>query len=125
MKNLRPIGRIIFALPFLFFGINHFVKFLPLYDAEFTTFIPLGPFTILLTGVLLIGASISIILKKYVKISATVLAGLLFLFIITIHIPHIIKGIQTEYALINLFKDLALMGGSLMIAGEHSEKENE
>lgn len=124
MKNLRPVGRILFALPFLFFGINHFVEFIPLYDAELTTFIPLGPFTILLTGVLLVATSISIILKKYVKISATILAVLLFLFIVTIHLPLLIKGIQTEYALINLFKDFALMGGSLMIAGVCSEKEN-
>lgn len=124
MNNLRPVGRIIFALPFLFFGVNHFVEFLPMYDAESTTFIPLGPFTILLTGVVLVAAGISIILKKYVKISAFVLAIMLFLFIATIHIPLIVKGIHAEYALINLLKDFALMGGSLMIAGVCSEKEN-
>ncbi len=123
MKKFRAIGRILYALPFLFFGINHFIEVVPLYDPKFTSFIPLGPFTIMLTGVLLIAAGIGIIIRKFVIILATILAVLLLLFITTIHIPHLIQGIATEYAMINLLKDVALMGGSLMIAGIVAEHE--
>ena len=42
-----------------------------------------------LTGIMLIAASISIITKKFVKFSTLMLAVLLFMFIITIHIPHL------------------------------------
>lgn len=69
MKNLRLIGRVIFALPYLYFGINYFVNFILLYAAELTTIIALSPFTIFLTGVLLIAVAISILSKKYVNIS--------------------------------------------------------
>lgn len=117
MKTLRPLGRILFALPFLFFGLNHFIELIPLYNPEFTSFIPLGTFTIILTGILLIVGSFLLMFAKFVKIAATVLAVLLFLFIVTIHIPHLIQGVDVEYALINLLKDIALMGGAVLIAG--------
>jgi hypothetical protein len=51
------------------------------------------------------------------------LAILLFLFIVTIHIPHLIHGTDTTATLIALLKDISLMGGSLMIAGMYSEEE--
>jgi hypothetical protein len=46
---------------------------------------------------------------------------MLFIFILTIHIPHLIKGVDTTITLITLLKDISLMGGSLMIAGIYSE----
>ena len=105
MNKIATIGRILFALPFAFFGINHFVM--------------------ILTGLMLIVASISIITKKFVILSTFLLAGLLFLFIVTIHIPHLVKGVDTTVTLITMLKDISLMGGSLLIAGIYSvEKEN-
>jgi uncharacterized membrane protein YphA (DoxX/SURF4 family) len=77
----------------------------------------------ILTGIMLILASISIITKKFVTISTLLLAALLFIFIVTIHIPHLINGIDTTTTLIALLKDVSRMGGSLMIAGIYSEKD--
>ncbi|HUX96055.1 MAG TPA: hypothetical protein VMV47_10010 [Bacteroidales bacterium] len=122
MKNITTIGRILFALPFLIFGINHFIM-KDYYLGIITSFIPLGAYTILLTGIMLIAVSISIIFKKYIKFSTVILAILLFLFIVTIHIPHLISGNDQTITLIALLKDISLMGGSLMIAGIYSEEE--
>jgi putative oxidoreductase len=52
------------------------------------------------------------------------LACILFIFIITIHIPHLIEGHDRTVTLIALLKDISLMGGSLLIAGIYSEKED-
>jgi uncharacterized membrane protein YphA (DoxX/SURF4 family) len=123
MKNITTIGRILFALPFAIFGINHFLM-LDYYLGMLTSFIPLGAYTIILTGIMLIGASISIITKKLVKLSTFMLAFLLFIFIITIHIPHLLAGPDKTATLIALLKDVSLMGGSLMIAGIYSEEES-
>ena len=116
MNKLSDVGRILFALPFAIFGINHFLM-ADYYMGMITSFIPLGAYTIILTGILLIGLSISIITRFYIKQAAFMLAGLLLLFIVTIHIPHLIKGNETTITLIALLKDISLMGGSLMIAG--------
>jgi len=124
MKNISTVGRILFALPFGIFGINHFIM-LDYYMGMLTSFIPLGAYTIILTGILLIVASISIITKKFVKQCTLMLAGLLFIFIVTIHIPHLINGPDKTATLIGLLKDISLMGGSLMIAGLSTVKSKE
>jgi uncharacterized membrane protein YphA (DoxX/SURF4 family) len=122
MKKMTTIGRILFALPFAVFGINHFLM-MDYYMGMLTSFIPKTGFIMILTGIMLIAASISIITKKFVKLSTILLAILLFLFIVTIHIPHLIHGTDTTATLIALLKDISLMGGSLMIAGMYSEEE--
>ena len=122
MKNITTIGRILFALPFALFGINHFMM-TDYYIGMLTSFIPLGAYTIILTGIMLIVASISIISKKFVKFSTIMLAILLFIFIVTIHIPHLFIAADRTVTIIALLKDISLMGGSLMIAGIYSDEE--
>ena len=122
MKKITTIGRILFAIPFAIFGINHFLM-MDYYMGMLTSFIPRTGFIMILTGIMLILASISIITKKFVKISTLLLALLLFIFIATIHVPHLINGVDTTTTLIALLKDISLMGGSLMIAGIYSEEE--
>jgi putative oxidoreductase len=116
MKALTTLGRILYALPFAVFGINHFIM-KDFFMGELTSFIPFGGYMILLTGVLLIATSISIITKKYIRLSTLVLAGMLLLFIATIHIPQLFDPDKKMIAMIALLKDISLMGGSLMIAG--------
>lgn len=95
------------------------------YLGMLTSFIPLGPYTIILTGIMLIAASISIISKKYVKFSTLLLAALLFIFIVTIHIPQLFSEADKTVVLIALLKDISLLGGSLIIAGIFSEEETD
>jgi uncharacterized membrane protein YphA (DoxX/SURF4 family) len=123
MKNISTIGRILFALPFAIFGINHFIM-MDYYLGMLTSFIPRTGYIMIFTGILLIAASISIITKKFVRISTILLAFLLLVFIVTIHIPHLISGENTTPVLIALLKDISLMGGALMIAGIYREKED-
>lgn len=120
MKNLTTIGRILYALPFAVFGINHFLS-IDFYMGMVSSFIPTGPFTIILTGLLMMAASISIITKKFIQLSTLLLAALLFIFIITIHIPALIAGVDSSLVLIELLKDTSLLGGSLFIAGIYHE----
>lgn len=124
MKNLTTIGRILFALPFGLLGLNHFMMY-NFYAGIVSSFIPGGGFTVIITGLALIAASISIIAKKFIKISCLLLALLLFIFICTIHIPGLfdIHPERVTVALIELMKDSALMGGALMIAGIYQEQE--
>lgn len=122
MKKMTAIGRILFAIPFALFGINHFLM-TDYYVGMLTSFVPQGAYTIIIVGLLLIGASISIISKKYVRTSTIMLACLLFIFIATIHIPHLFHDEEKTTTIIALLKDISLMGGSLMIAGIYSEED--
>jgi uncharacterized membrane protein len=122
MKKITDIGRIIFAIPFALFGINHFLM-LDYYLGMLTSFIPLGAYTIILTGFMLIATSISIIMKKFITLSTIGLAVLLFIFIVTIHIPHLFNEADRTTTIIALLKDISLLGGSLIIAGIYTEEE--
>jgi uncharacterized membrane protein YphA (DoxX/SURF4 family) len=95
------------------------------YLGMLTSFVPLGAYTIVLTGIMMIAASISIITKILVRFSTLLLAGLLFIFIVTIHIPHLFTDADKTITIIGLLKDISLLGGSLMIAGIYSEEEKQ
>jgi uncharacterized membrane protein len=130
MKHLTTIGRILFALPFGILGLNHFLM-KSYYLGMVSTFIPGGGYTIIITGLALIAACISIIAKKYIQLSCMLLALLLFIFILTIHVPALfdptevtILSMHTKFstlAFIELLKDASLMGGALMIAGMYKD----
>ncbi len=122
MRRITDLGRIIFAIPFALFGINHFLM-MDYYVGMITSFIPGGAYTIVLTGIMMIAASISIISKIYVKFSTILLAILLFIFIVTIHIPHLITESDKTITIVALLKDISLMGGSLMIAGIYADED--
>lgn len=141
MNKLTTVGRILFALPFAIFGLNHFFME-SFFSGMLTTFIPGGGFTIIFTGVLLIVISVLIILKKFVKEAAATLAVLLLLFILTIHIPHLINpaSINPEFIYadmlegskinmfvwINLIKDISLLGAAILVIGAcEKDKETE
>lgn len=116
MKHLSIIGRILFALPFGIFGLNHFLM-VDFFTGMLTSFIPGTGFTVLLTGILMIAASISIILKKYVKPACYLLAALLVIFILTIHVPGLFDPTTAKTSLMQLLKDTSLMGGALLFGG--------
>jgi putative oxidoreductase len=132
MKYMTTIGRILFALPFGILGLNHFLM-MSYYTGMVSTFIPGGGYIIIITGLALIAASISIIAKKYIQLSCLLLALLLFIFILTIHVPGLFDSttvtlmkLETKastLAFIELLKDVALMGGALMIAGIYREEK--
>jgi uncharacterized membrane protein len=123
MKKLAVLGRILFALPIGIMGLNHFFMTKIFTEQIKTSFISDGAFTILITGALLIIASVSIILNKFVKTACIWLAALLLIFILTIHVPGLFTA-NWEFAMIQLLKDTGLMGGAIMIAVYYdSQKE--
>lgn len=121
MKNIATIGRILFALPFGIIGLNHFLM-TDIFLGMMSSFIPGGGYTILLTGAVLIAASVCIILNKYIQIVCFSLAGLLLLFILTIHLPGLFTN-NFQMALFGLLKDTGLMGGALIIAAYYHPDE--
>jgi len=123
MKNLSILGRILFALPFGIFGLNHFLM-VDFFTGMLTSFIPGTGFTVLLTGLLLIAASLSIIFKKFVRLSTLLLAALLLIFILTIHVPGLFdQGEGAKMAMMQLLKDTALMGGALVMASFYEPED--
>ncbi len=116
-KNLTiTIGKYLFAIPFLVFGIFHFI------DAQGMAgmvpgFIPGGVFWVYLTGLALIAAAVSVFLNQKVALAMQLLALMLIIFVLTIHLPATINDMN---AAPNLLKDLSLAGGALMLSAHAS-----
>ena len=122
MKFLTStFARILYALPFAVFGINHFVYAKDMQHMV-PCFFPLKIYWVYLTGVALIAASLSIITKIHAKLAALLLALMLAVFIVTIHIPGLFNQQTMQMSMISLLKDLSLAAAALLIAGMVKEK---
>jgi putative oxidoreductase len=120
VKTLTTVGRVVFAVPFIVFGINHLI-YAPMMKGIVPSFIPGGIFWVYLTGVAMIAAGVAIVAQKYAKLAATLLAALLLVFVLSLHLPGLFNPQTMQMSMIGLLKDLALAGGALVIAGLFKE----
>ena len=124
MKILTStIGRILLSIPFLISGIMHFLN-----ADKMAGFVPSflpggGAFWVYLTGLVLIAGGISFIAGKYLRFSGFAIAGLLVVFIATIHIPNLSNPQMQQMAFSGLMKDLGLAGAALLLAGLEPSKK--
>ncbi|HNW58323.1 MAG TPA: DoxX family protein [bacterium] len=117
---MTTVGRIVFALPFVVFGINHLV-YAKAMAGMVPSFIPGGVFWVYFTGLALIAAGVAIIAQKFAKLAAVLLSALLGFFIVTLHIPGMLNPQTMQMSMISLLKDVAMAGGALVIASVVSE----
>lgn len=128
MSNVwSKTGRIIFGLPFVVFGIVHFINGAGM-AGYVPGFIPGGVFWIYLTGAALLAAGISILIEKMTRLACILLGVMLIIFVLTIHLPAVINAADAptmQQAMTSLLKDLALAGASWYIAGHYVKDTSE
>jgi putative oxidoreductase len=110
--NISKLGKYLYAIPMVIFGLFHFLN-----ASAMVGMVPIpgGVFWIYLTGLSLILAGVSIIIQKLDDWSSFLLAILLFVFVLTIHLPGIFAGGEmAQMYITNLLKDLALAGGAFI-----------
>lgn len=110
----ESIGRIVYGVVFCIFGSFHFMRGSQM-GGMVPEWLPGGVFWIYLTGIALIAAGISIIIRKKASLATLLLAILLFTFVLFIHLPGAIDGDQN--AMSSLLKDTALAAAALYMSG--------
>jgi putative oxidoreductase len=110
------IGRVIYAIPFLGFGLGHLFNGGQM-GGMVPSFIPGGVFWIYFTGVAMVLAALAIITGKQGRAACFGLVVMLLVFIVTMHLPGLANPQMKMMAMMSLFKDMGLMGGALVIAG--------
>ncbi|MBK8090044.1 MAG: hypothetical protein IPK31_20185 [Chitinophagaceae bacterium] len=127
MKHSHIVSRIaiyLLSVVLIIFGIFHFK-----YPYDLLVYVPdflLGGIRwAYVVGGAFILVGISFMTNRYVKFTSYLLAGLLIIFILTIHLPNALNAGAPEmrqWALINLLKDTAIVGFALHIAaGAHHQ----
>ncbi len=115
----KTIGKYLFAIPFLIFGVFHFMSAGDM-AGMVPGWIPGGVFWIYLTGIALIAAAVSMVINFYDKLGAFLLGVMLLIFALTIHLPGALEGNQLPMTM--LLKDLAMAGGAWIYAGYVAQK---
>lgn len=112
ISNLAKYSKYIFAVPFLVFGLFHFMSAEGMAEA---TGAPGGAIMVYITGVALVAAAISIFMNKYTRLAMFLLGAMLLLFALIIHAPSISE--EDPSGMTNLLKDLGLAAAAWMLAG--------
>ncbi len=124
MKTLTTtVARILFAVPFLVFGLMHYA-FADQMALALPSFLPGGTLWIYATGTGLIAASISLFIQKLTKEAMIGVSLFLVSTIALVHIPGMGNPDQMmqQMAMSGMFKDIGLLGGALTYLGVYSNK---
>ena len=112
------IAVIILAIVLICFGLYHFIS--PQNLAGYVpAFMPGGQIWVYIVGVAFILAGLAFIMHKQVRLAGYLLALLLFVFVLTIHLPNYLNSGSPEMrqlAFVNVLKDTALAAFALYLA---------
>lgn len=78
---------------------------------------PFALFLVYVSGAGLILGAVAIVINRYARLAATLIAVELGIFVLALHLPGIIAGgASAQMSVMSALKDLALAGGALVIA---------
>ena len=121
LKSLNAFGKYLFAVPFLVFGVMHFLGTKDMSSS--VAYMPGGgALWIYITGAAMIAYAISIFLGKLDKLASYLCVLLLLIMTFMIHVSH--STISTDEGnghIANLLKNLGLIGGALIYAGYYAK----
>jgi len=118
LTKLIPFGTIFFSITMISFGIDHFLYTKDVAD-YIPSWVPNHIFWTYFAGVALIGSGVTIILKIKLRLIATLLGTMIFIWFIILHIP---KAIASPFAAMgdevtSTFLALAYSGIAFVISG--------
>ena len=117
LEKMIPLGSVFFAVMLVCFGISHFL-YVQFIQVLVPNWIPGHVFWTYLAGAALAASGIAIILRVQVKLSALLLASIIFLWFIFLHIPRAIAAPYTDKGneLSSVFESLGFSGVAYLIA---------
>jgi uncharacterized membrane protein YphA (DoxX/SURF4 family) len=114
--SLFEVGRFLFAISLLVFGIQHLM-----YGAFVATLIPKWIpghlFWAYFVGGAFIAAALAIVSGKLAPLAATLLGTMFFLWVVMLHAPRVVGALHNANEWTSLFVALAMSGGSWIVAG--------
>ena len=117
MSQFTRWGRLLFAIPWIIFGIQHYM-----YAGFVTTlvpaYMPFRAFWVYFTGTAMIAAGISFILCRQVRLAASLLGGMLLLFVLQLHTVTLTGNPHNPVFWTRALQDIALAGAAFALASE-------
>ena len=120
LDKFMPFGRLFYAVPMAVFAGEHFTvgQFMA---PMIPSWIPAHLFWTYFVGVALVAAALSMVVKKYSQLAATLLGIMIFLFVVLLHIPRVVGNPRDRIAWAVAVRDLSFSGGAFAFAGAQSK----
>ena len=117
LEKLIPLAGIFFSMMLIIYGVDHFL-FIEMVSTLVPSWIPNHYFWTYFAGVALIGAGVAIIFKIKVRIIASLLGTMIFLWFILLHIPRAMADpfVQRGRELTRVFVTLGFSGVAFLFA---------
>jgi uncharacterized membrane protein len=116
LDKLMPFGRLFYAIPLAVFAGEHFTLG-KLMAGGIPSWIPAHIFWIYFVGVALVAAALSIVVKKYSQLAATLLGAMILLFVVLLHIPRVAAAPHDRISWAVALRDLSFSGAAFAFAG--------
>ncbi len=117
--KLITLGCVFIAVPLAVFATEHFrgARFI---QNMVPSWMPAHLFWAYFVGCALLAAATSLTVRKFVRLSSTLLGLMFFLFVCMIHIPNALAHPEDRFAWAVALRDLSFAGGAWALAGLHS-----
>src|SRR5689334_6233097 len=113
--NILPIAIALFGIPWIVFGIQHFMYAGFVRDLV-PAYMPVRIFWVYLTGVAMIAAGTGFIIRRQAQLAAFLLSCMLLLFILMLHPLLVAKEPQVGVHWTRVMQDIAIMGAAFGLA---------
>lgn len=118
LERLTSAGRYVLALAFVAFGMQDLVCLKPTLGLEpLPGWLPAPWLWAVLSGAVLIGCGLSILINRRAGLAATVAGGLLTFWILALHLPRLVAAPTNGSAWTVGFETLAIVGAAWTLAG--------
>ena len=115
--SLPTLGKYLYTVPFVAFGILHFLNTEALAGLV-PTWLPGGSLWVYLTGLCLLAASVSVYTGKHTALAMNLLGLLLLIIVFTIHVPGMLGG-GADTWMTPMLHTTGLAGAAFVLAGVH------
>jgi uncharacterized membrane protein len=116
LDKLIVLGPVFLAASIAVFGAEHLARPQVLVQTV-PAWMPGRLFWVYFVGVALLAAAVSMVLRKYVRLSAALLGVMFFLFVLMVHLPRVTANPKDRFAWAVAFRELAFAGGAWALAG--------
>ena len=116
VSNLLLVGRLLYSLMFIMYGVNHFIKLDMMAQYTGAMGVPAPKLAVVLTGVMILAGGLSVLLGYKAKLGAAIIFLFLVPTSVMMHAFWTIEDpMQAMPEMAQFFKNLSMAGAALMI----------
>ncbi len=123
LDKLILFGPLFYAVPIAAFGTEHFTLSRGIASIV-PAWIPWHVFWVYLVGACLIAAAFSLVTGIWVRISASLLALMFFLFVVLMDVPGCMRSPHNRFEIILALRELSFCAGPLAMAASLSQQQS-